>query len=207
MQLFNELSNTKPVKIAPFGIDIEKINNHKDENKKNSQSINYIGALDWIPNQEGLLWFIQNCFDKIIKTFPNIKLNIAGRNAPTWFVQKLNHPNINYIGEVKNAYEFLQNSGPVIVPLFSGSGMRVKIIESMALRKSIVATDIAAEGINCENNTNIIIANNVKEYTNAVIELLSNPDLQNKIGENAYKFVKDQYDFIKIASDILNFIK
>ncbi len=202
---FNQLGNTKPFKVVPFGMDIKKTN-EKTHPIKGTRQINYIGALDWIPNQEGLLWFIENCLDEIAQAIPEVNLKIAGRNAPEWLTQKLNHPNINYMGEVENAYDFMQTAGPIIVPLFSGSGMRVKIIEAMALKKAIVATPVAAEGIDCTHEENILI-HSKETFANAVIRLLENEALQNKIGENAYHFVADQYDFIKIASDALNFIK
>ncbi|MCB2195008.1 MAG: glycosyltransferase family 4 protein [Bacteroidetes bacterium] len=202
---FKQLGNKKPVWVVPFGIDINKINEYAHLSK-GAKQINYIGALDWIPNQEGLLWFIDKCLDKIAQSIPDITLNIAGRNAPDWLTQKFNHPNINYIGEVGNAYEFMQTSGPIIVPLFSGSGMRVKIIEAMALKKAVIATKIAAEGIECTHEENILI--HTKEtFASEVIHLLENENLQTKIGENAYHFVTDHYDFIKIASEALNFIK
>ena len=207
-KIYNKLGNSKPVKTSPFGIDLKKIQDQYVEiNSDIDQCINYIGALDWIPNQEGLLWFIDHCFPVIIKSFPHIKLNIAGRNAPKWLIRRFNHSNINFLGEVKNAYEFIQKSGPIIVPLFSGSGIRVKIIESMAFKKAIVATDTAAEGINCHQNVNILLANNDQDFASSVISLLNNVGLQKEIGENAFKFVKEHYDFEKIAIDILNFIK
>lgn len=203
--LFKLLGNTKPVKVVPFGMDIKKLNQQSSP-ENGIQQVNFIGALDWIPNQEGLLWFVENCLEHIVKHDPDIKLNVAGRNAPKWLIRKLNHLNINYIGEVENAYKFMLTPGPIIVPLFSGSGMRVKIIEAMALKKAVVATEIASEGIQCTNEENILIQSK-ETFTNAVIRLLENKPLQYKIGENAHNFVADQYDFIKIASSALNFIK
>lgn len=207
-EIFNKLGNKKPVQVSPFGIDMKMIHKQHLKNKSDKeQSINYIGALDWIPNQKGLIWFIESCFPIILKSFPKIKLHIAGRNAPNWLIKKLNHSNIKFWGEVNNAYTYMQNRGPIIVPLFSGSGMRVKIIESMALKKAIVATSIAAEGINCVDHKHILIADNKDEFANCVISLLKNQDLQKEIGENALKLIEEYFDFNNIATQILNFIK
>lgn len=207
-EIFKTLGNIKPLKVSPFGIDLKNIQNQYIHNKSETeQAINYIGALDWIPNQEGLLWFIDRCFPTILKSFPGIKLNIAGRNAPGWLIKRFSNNNICFLGEVKNAYEYIQNPGPVIVPLFSGSGMRVKIIESMALKKAIIATSIAAEGIQCVHQENILLADNHQEFAKAVIILLKNIDLQKEIGDKAYKLVEEHFDFNNIATDILNFIK
>ena len=205
---YKALGNTKPLITSPFGVDFEEIKRYiRHNNSPTYNSINFIGALDWIPNQEGLLWFIDNCFPLILKKIPNTKLNIAGRNAPSRLINKFKKKNISYYGEVDNAYDFIQNSGPLIVPLFAGSGMRVKIIESMALKKTIIATDVAAEGIKCKDKTHILLANDANSFANSVITVLNNPDIEQEIGENAFNFVIENYDSKKIALSILEFIK
>lgn len=198
------LGNNKPLFITPYGMEIDNISANR--NTLTKQSINYIGALDWIPNQQGILWFISECLPTIANKFPDIKFKIAGRNAPDWFINKLNHPNIDYLGEIASINEFYSLPGPFIVPLFSGSGMRVKIIEAMAYKKAIVTTSIGSEGINSINNINILISDNKISFAYSLIELLSNLNLQKQIGDNAFKFVKENYDFSNIAKQVLNFI-
>ncbi|PLX10807.1 MAG: hypothetical protein C0597_16135 [Marinilabiliales bacterium] len=206
--LFKELGNKKPFIVSPFGIDIHKVQSQGSKpNNELSENINYIGALDWIPNQQGLLWFIEKCLPTIIRSHPNVMLNVAGRNAPKWFIDKLKHKNISYFGEVENANDFLQQSGPVIVPLFSGSGIRVKIIEGMALKKAIIATRIAAEGINCKHEKNILLADTPEEFSGLINKTLTDRNFQERIGDNAFLFVNKNYNFTEIASNILNFIK
>jgi len=84
--------------------------------------------------------------------------------------------------------------------------MRVKIIESMALKKAIVATSIAAEGIDCTNNENILLADNPDLFSEQIIFLLRNKSEQIRLGENAYQFVKMNFDMKIIANNVLNFI-
>jgi len=205
---FKKEGNTKPLLTSPFGIDT-KVFTKFNKNNTNSKvkQINYIGALDWIPNQEGIIWFAEKCLPILLKKIPNIKFNIAGRNAPVWFIQKLNNRNINYIGEVEDAYEFIQNPGPIIVPLFSGSGMRVKIIEAMALKKTVIATSIAAKGIKYKNNINIAIANDPRNFADSIIKTIQNPDFEKEMGRQAYEFVKMNFDFENITANIISFIK
>ena len=204
LDIYKKLGNNKPAIIAPFGLDLNSFKAKHIKITDSKQSINYIGALDWIPNQQGLIWFIESCLPEIIKSFPEIKLNIAGRNAPKWLIEKFNHKSIKYFGEVSNAYDFIQYSGPVIVPLFSGSGMRVKIIECMALKKTIIATNVAAEGIECRNNENILLADSAPDFSQLVLIALKNKAYQKEIGENAFRFVNEKYNFTKIASNIID---
>ncbi len=202
--IYKKLGNNKPSILAPFGLNLNSFESKQIKITDSEQSINYIGALDWIPNQQGLIWFIENCLPEIIKSFPEIKLNIAGRNAPKWLKRKFNNKNIKFFGEVDNAYDFIQYPGPIIVPLFSGGGMRVKIIECMALKKAIIATNVAVEGIEPSYDENILLANSASDFSQLVLVALKNKELQKEIGENAFRFVSEKYNFTKIASNIID---
>jgi len=205
-QHYNALGNKKPLHIAPFGVDFKKIPN--SQTNKNQQNLLFIGALDWIPNQNGLIWFINKCWNKILETETKTELLIAGRNAPPEFINFIqNKPGVKYIGEINHVYDFMINNGPLIVPLFSGSGLRVKIIEAMALKKSIISTSTGAEGIPYTDYKNIIIANTEDEFVKGVKYLIQNKNNQEEIGKNAFHLAVKQYDYEKIAHNVLNFIK
>ncbi|NLA24321.1 MAG: glycosyltransferase family 4 protein, partial [Bacteroidales bacterium] len=139
-EVFYNLGNRNPSLVMPAGIDYQKY--ETKTTSTTNKNIFHIGALDWTPNQEGLIWFIENCIPILKTSNPDIKLHIAGRNAPEWFVKKINIPEIVYHGEIDNALKFMGKYGIMIVPLLSGSGMRIKIIEGMALGKVIVSTPL-----------------------------------------------------------------
>ena len=203
--IFTKLSNIKPSFISPTGIDLSKLESTKGTEK--SPSLFYLGALDWFPNQEGLIWFIEKVWTKFHTSHPELKFYVAGRNAPEWLEKKLKQHPIVYLGEIENAHKFITSKGIMIVPLFSGSGMRIKIIEGMALGKVIIATPIAAEGIDVSHSENIIIAKNEEEYINNIEILLKNRQLYSDIGRNAQKFIYKNYDNKTISSSLAEFYK
>ena len=202
--IFYKMGNVKPLQVTPFGIETKETSKKQNYTE---QKIKYIGALDWIPNQKGLIWFLDNCFPILLKRFPNLVFTIAGRNAPDWLVKKLTRKNIDFLGEIEESNKLFSYSGPFIVPLFSGSGMRVKIIEAMSQKNAIVSTKTGAEGINYVDGKNILIADNAEKFTQHIIGLLNDNNLQKTIGENSYNFVKENYDFINIADTVLKFIQ
>ena len=102
------------------------------------------GVVDWFPNQQGLLWFLDNCWSQIRHQNPDLQLFVAGRNAPQWLIEKLNVSGVVYVGEVENAYDFMAQHTIMIVPLLAGGGMRIKILEGLAYGKVIVSTSIDA---------------------------------------------------------------
>ncbi len=202
-EVFAKFGNFKPVYIVPAGISIKESNTY-DTIKY--PSLCFIGALDWIPNQQGLMWFIENVWPIISRHNKDIQLHVAGRNAPDWLVKRINISNINYFGEVNDAYQFLNKYAIMIVPLFSGSGMRVKIIESLYLGKAIVSTSIGAEGIDITHRQNILIADTPEEFSDCILELCQKNDFYNEICKNARELVIQKYDNNKIIDNLLKFI-
>jgi glycosyltransferase involved in cell wall biosynthesis len=109
------------------------------------------------------------------------------------------------IGSIDDNIQFYNEHEIMMVPLQSGSGMRIKIIEGMAMGKVIVSTSIGAEGIPVTHNENIIIANTPEEFANAIKNLSSNQELKTKIGNNARKFIEDYFENTKLISELLKF--
>ncbi len=201
--ILDRLGNTKPSHASPTGIDSTQLIPHS----KNLEhpSLFHIGSLEWAPNQEGLIWFIDKCWPKIHEEFPELKFYIAGRKAPEWLLKRFNAPNIVYEGEVDDAYQFMNSKSIMVVPLFSGSGMRIKIIEGMALGKPIVSTPIGTEGIATQSGTNILIAENEKEFLNEVSRLITDEELFHSVSRNAIEYIQEKFDNLAIANELINF--
>lgn len=202
LEKLNELGNTKNALVAPTGVDMK---NYMVEEENNFPSLFFIGALDWIPNQEGLIWFLENCWKEIKRKRNNLQLKIAGRNAQDDFVRKIEKYDIQYIGEVDDAISFMNENAIMIVPLLSGSGMRIKIIEGMALGKVVVSTSIGAEGIDVEHNRNILIANLQQDIVDIIIEITNDIDRFSEISLNARTFISKHYDNFAIAEKVSDF--
>lgn len=201
---FTQLGNTAPMLVAPAGYNVEKWQPYLGDDAY--PHLFHLGALDWMPNQEGLLWFLDNVWSQIVRERPEIKFFIAGRNAPQSFASTVSaYAGVVYVGEVPDAVSFIHSQGIMIVPLHSGGGMRVKIIEGMALGKTIVTTPIGAEGISATHGENIIIAESKYNFFAEICSLINNRSYCRSIGENARRFIKDNYDNGVIAAHVLHF--
>jgi polysaccharide biosynthesis protein PslH len=203
--ILDKMGNTKPSHVSPTGIDSNVLIPHS----KNLEhpSLFHIGSLEWSPNQEGLIWFIDKCWPKIHEKFPDLKFYIAGRKAPEWLIKRFHVPNIVYEGEVEDAYQFINSKSIMVVPLFSGSGMRIKIIEGMALGKPIVSTPIGTEGISTQSGKNILIADNEKEFVQDVERLITEYDLFKEISHNAIEYIHEKFDNLALAGSLTDFYK
>jgi len=201
---FVELGCKLPIHTTPVGMKLNGVMTpevHVDE-----ASLCYIGSMDWLPNREGIDWFLDVVWPKVLSQFPEVKLFIAGRNFPPDFPGH-NYPNIEVVGEVENSHSFLRSKSILIVPLFSGSGMRVKIIEAMAEGKPVVSTGVGAEGIDATDNVNILIADTADAFARQIKRVLKDKEEAMRIGTNARAFVVENFDNKKIVSDLLEFYK
>ena len=194
--------SSKPVIDVPYGVYPEEFTPKYDIEGK--PKFYHIGSMNWMPNEEGIRWFIDEVLPKTVEKVYDFVYHLAGRNMPEWLTSMKN-PHVNVIGEVPDAKEFVANHDVAIVPLLSGSGIRIKIIESMAMGKTVITTRVGAEGILYDEEVNIIIAENKAKMVEAIRSINENPQIAVKIGQEARKLVEATYDNRKIIARLLMF--
>ncbi len=204
-KILDKLGNKLPRHTTQTGIDLSSL--VPKAKGMEYPSLFHIGALDWAPNQEGLLWFFDKCWPKIKLLHPELKFYLAGRNAPDWFEKLIKINDVHYLGEIEDAYEFMNSKAIMVVPLHSGSGMRVKIVEGMALGKAIVSTDIGTEGISTTNRENIMVANDPDTFIAAIFELIQDRSLFDTICRNSVSLIHEKFDNLSITGSLIDFYK
>jgi len=187
--------------VIPTGIELSSLVPFQNESPHN---IFFIGALDWMPNQDALKWFIENVWQKL-RNATDISFSVAGRNAPKDFVDFMKKNHVDYLGEVNDAREFMLQNGIMIAPLHSGSGMRVKIIEGMSCSKAIIASKVAASGIKFSDKKCILIANSAAEFIQQINFLLNDNSFYNSIRVNALEFVSSNFNNQKLTKELTQF--
>jgi Glycosyltransferase len=198
---FRKVSATPTVDI-PYGVYPEEFKPKYEISGE--PKFYHIGSMNWMPNEEGIKWFITNVLPPTVQRVPNFVYHLAGRNMPEWLTN-LNNPNVDVVGEVSNAKEFVSEHDVAIVPLLSGSGIRIKIIESMALGKTVITTQVGAEGILYSEDENIIIAENKAKMVESIRRINEKPQMAVEIGKAARKLVEATYDNQKIIARLLLF--
>jgi polysaccharide biosynthesis protein PslH len=188
----------------PFGIDMTAFPESLQEN--GPVTLFSIGAMNWIPNAEGIRWFLDNVWPDISRQYPSLKYHIAGRAMPSW-LKEYKRDNVIIEGEVADARAFIRKHTIMIVPLFSGSGIRIKIIEGMASGKTVISTTIGAEGIEYKNRENILIADEPCEFFEMISLCVDDPSLCGRIGENAAGLIRDRYDRNVLITKLTGFYK
>ena len=123
---------------------------------------------------------------------------------PEW-MKGLQGNGVTILGEIDDALSFLAQNAIMIVPLFSGSGMRIKIIEGMAMEKAIISTSIGAEGIEYTDGKDILIADDEEAFIKYINTLLNNPIEINTLGENARGLIESRYNNLTFAGQLIEF--
>ncbi len=192
-----------PVEVLPVGIHLE--NYQPDVSATEFPSLFFLGSLDWLPNREGMEWFLDNFLTALTEGDLNIKLYVAGSDIPESFDDYEVMGKIFIQGEVDDSLQFINSKSIMIVPLFSGGGMRVKIVEGMAMEKCIISTSLGVEGINFTDGENILIANTRDEFHQAIKRCIKDEKYCRTIGVNARKLVEQQHDNNIVANGLVSF--
>jgi glycosyltransferase involved in cell wall biosynthesis len=188
--------------VAPIGMDVQQYQQSSKERQFDAEGICFIGSLDWMPNLEGLNWFLESVWPLVRTIHPNAKLKIAGRNTPSSFKKK-SIPGVEFLGEVRSAIKFINDHQILIVPLLSGSGMRVKILEGLFLGKTVITTTIGMEGIEARQGEEILLADKAEDFAQCISLCLKDPDFADRIGKQAAIFASNHFDNRKIALHVL----
>ena len=199
---FRQNGCRRPITSIPFGVTPpEPMENH---DTPEANSLFHIGAMDWIPNQESIAWLLNEVWPMVHREVPQAHLYLAGRKMPQRWM-KASIDGVTVVGEVDDAMEFIRGKQINIVPLLSGSGIRVKIIEAMAAGKVVVTTTVGAQGIDYTNGQNLLIANTPEEFASQIKRCLSDPDYCRNVGEAAAQLIREQYNGQKLANELIEF--
>ncbi len=180
---------------SPTGLELSK---YQYKPLKKKQSIGFIGSLDWMPNVEGLAWFLSNAWPTILANNPELKFHIAGRNIGQNILQ-YKSDSVIIEGEVKCSKTFISEHNIMVVPLFSGSGIRIKILEGLALGRTVVSTTIGAEGLNIENGNHLLLADNKENFAEAIQYCLNSPEIMKEFSKNGRALIDEKYSNVNNA--------
>jgi len=171
--------------------------------------ISFFGKMDYQPNEDAVWWFSREVFPRLKNKIPDLKFYIVGTN-PTKKIKKLKiNKNIKITDYLKNPYEILRKSKLIVVPLRFGAGIQNKVLESMALGKTIITSPIGAQGIpeaKSGEHLEVIKEDRPEIWAEKILTLLFNSRKRNDLGEKAKKLIEENYRWEKIGNKLLDII-
>ena len=188
------------VDVIPNGVDLDLYQPNHDE--RIPDTLLYTGSMDWFPNEDAVIYYVNEMWPIIRSRCPNVRFLIVGQ-YPTENVRKLsNLPNIEVTGRVDDVKPYIAQSAVYVVPLRIGGGTRLKILEALAMEKAVVSTSIGAEGLDLINNEEAIIEDNPLQFAAKVVELLENPERCRQLGKKGRSRVQRDYGWQAIGEKL-----
>lgn len=202
----NEACQT-PMIYLPFGINFanDEFRNYSSP-KEDELVLFHVGSMDWLPHQESIKWFLEEVWKNVIIKCPDVKLYLAGSKMPDWITYG-NYPNLIVTNGYVDGKIFMNKKAIMIVPSFSGSGIRIKIAEGMALGKVIITTKNGAMGIPCTNGKNIFISDSSTEWVELIRKCVNDIELVKTISKEARQFSESEFDHKLSAQKLIDAIK
>lgn len=201
-QYFESWEVGKPFFASPTGLLLDRY--AVDHSRELPLSVFHFGSMDWMPNEEAVLWFVKEVWPGVHKAVPEAKFHVVGRGM-TARVDSLDVPGVVIVGPSESPEKVYHDYQVMVVPLLSGSGMRIKLVEGMAYGKAIVSTRIGAEGIPVQDGVHCRLADEGSAFADAVIELLHDERRRAALQAEARRLAEDRYDNKKLVKQLLDF--
>ena len=188
----------KTITVIPTGVDIQYF--QPMPLQEIPKSLVFTGSMDWLPNEDGILSFVDEVLPLLKQKYPEVTLNVVGRN-PSRKLQAVaaKEPGLRLTGWVDDIRPHLARGSICIVPLRIGGGTRLKIFEAMAMGKPTVSTSVGAEGLPVQDGKNILLAEIPTDFADAISRLFDDIPLRQRLGEAARTLVEKNYSWRKIA--------
>ena len=194
-----------PVSIVATGVDTDYFTpaaRISPPGPQTSRSLVFTGSMDWLPNEDAMVFFCREVLPLIRREEPDVTLSIVGR-APTPAVTALARQHgVIVTGRVDDVRPYVRDAAVYIVPLRIGGGTRLKIFEAMAMAKAIVSTTVGAEGLPVTDGEHVCLADEPQAFASAVVSLLRDVDRRRQLEDAARALVLERYDWSAVAGQL-----
>ena len=190
--------DAKNVFAIPTGVDTEYFRPGAEQAIDNS--LVFTGSMDWLPNEDAVLFFAREILDKIKREVPDITLSVVGRNPSRRLLSELSrYPEIKVVGWVDDVRPHISQHALYVIPLRIGGGTRIKFYEAMAMGKAVVSTSVGAEGLPLTHGRNVVLADKPDEFATAVATLLKDVQARRRLEAAAREFVVEHCSWMRAS--------
>ena len=184
--------------VIPTGVDVDYFQAMPVEEAANS--LVFIGSMDWLPNEDAILYFADSILPLVKQQIPEVSLEVVGRSPSRKLLALAEREkSMRLTGWVEDIRPFVARGSVCIVPLRIGGGTRLKIFEAMAMSKAVVSTSVGAEGLPVRAGENILLADAPRDFADSVVSLLRDSNERRRLGTSARTLVQEKYSWRKVA--------
>ena len=193
----------KDITVVQNGVDFDYFSPKSAEKK---YDLVFTGNMSYPPNVDGAMYLVNEILPLVRAVIPNAKLLIAGA-SPTNQVIDLGCENVIVSGWVDDIRDAYGSASLFIAPMRIGTGLQNKLLEAMAMSLPCVTTDFANRALGAENGVSVLLGNTKEELAKAVIELLTNKQLADRVAKNGCEFIQNNYNWKTSTQRLIDLIK
>jgi sugar transferase (PEP-CTERM/EpsH1 system associated) len=177
------------------GVDLEYFAPRPRCRENDTPTLVFTGVMDYLPNVDGVCWFVAAILPRVRAEFPNVRFVIVG-SRPSSTVRKLAElDRVTVTGFVEDVRDYIATADLCVVPLRIARGVQNKVLEAMSMARPVVLTAQAHEGLRATDGSDLVVANSESAFASAIVGLLREPERARIIGENARACVQSNYDW------------
>jgi sugar transferase (PEP-CTERM/EpsH1 system associated) len=182
-----------PVADVPTGVDVDYFR-PAGRAIKEPHNLVFTGSMDWLPNEDGITWFVDDVLPRIHERLPDVTLTVVGRNPPPRIQQLATQDRrLRVTGSVPDVRPYMESASVFVVPLRVGGGTRLKIYEALAMEHPLVSTTIGAEGLPLEDGEHMLVADDAAGFAQAVLSLLEDPARATAMARTSAAYVRENF--------------
>jgi len=183
------------VELVPNGVDTEYFSPASPIASESAPYIVFTGAMDYPPNVDAAGWFCNEILPALRRKIPRLGYKIVGKNPHPQILELGKRNGVQVTGTVADIRCYIAGALALVVPLRSGGGTRLKILEAMAMARPVISTSVGAEGLEVSPGTDILIADDADQFVNHIDLLLKSPEVSNHLGRAGRRLVMEKYDW------------
>jgi glycosyltransferase involved in cell wall biosynthesis len=199
MEVFREALPNQPIFVTPNGVDVSAYGAPDEAGEPGS--LLFTGLMSYYPNEHGIEWFLDEILPLIRLEAPGARLIVAGARPSRWLRARQSE-HVVVTGQVPDIRPFFARAQVFVAPLRIGGGTRVKILEAMAMRRPVVATSLACEGLDVTHGDSLMVADTPKEFAQAVIGLLRDEAARRALASRGRALIQARYDWAAIGAEL-----
>lgn len=189
---------------VPTGVDTDFFRPSGSE-KPSPHNIVFTGSMDWLPNEDGIRYFMREIMPLIKNKVPDATLTVVGRNPPASLVEMSKEDaSLSITGRVDDVRPYIERSTAYIVPLRIGGGTRLKIFEAMAMEKAVISTTVGAEGLPLTDGVELLLADEPQAFADAVVKVLTDSSYASELGQRAAVKVRQHHGWKPVTDNFIS---
>ncbi len=192
--------------VVPNAADVDFYRRRTEDPPPDGRTMVFFGLLSTVPNIDGIRWFVQAIWPRVVRARPDARLLVLGKDPPL-AVRELAGPGVEVAGFVADLRPSLAAAAAVAVPLRLGGGTRLKIVEAMAMGRPVVSTTLGAEGLDVVSGRDLLIADEPETFAAALLRVLDDRELGDRLGTAARQLAVARYAWTAAADTLESFFK